>query len=166
MYALAALGYALIYNASGVVNFAQGEFIMAGAMLASALVLMGFPLPLAFLIAVVVAILAGLAMEKFAIQPAKNSPIVSLLIITLGVGSVIRGFVGYFPRQRQSYSTGVFGGEADFHCRRNHFASDSMGGGHNSRCGFDNRLVLREDNAGQGRDSDSSQQVGSPTCRN
>ena len=58
--------------------------------------LQGVSLPVAFPVAVVVTVFAGLAMEKFAIQPAKNSPIVSLLIITLGVGSVIRGLVQIF----------------------------------------------------------------------
>ena len=91
MYSLAALGYALIFNASGIINFAQGEFVMLGAMLAAVLVLVGFSLPLAFLVAVLVAVLAGLATERFVIQPAENYPIMTLLIITLGVGSVIRG---------------------------------------------------------------------------
>ncbi len=96
MYGLAALGYALIFNASGIINFAQGEFIMLGAMLAAVLVLVGFSLPLAFLVAVLVAVLAGLATERFVIQPAENYPIMTLLIITLGVGSVIRGLVQIF----------------------------------------------------------------------
>src|SRR5436190_890916 len=48
MYALAALGYALIYNASHIVNFAQGEFIMLGAMTAAAMVEAGSGLPLAW----------------------------------------------------------------------------------------------------------------------
>ena len=45
MYALAALGYSLIYNASGVINFAQGEFIMLGGMAAVFLTGAGVPLP-------------------------------------------------------------------------------------------------------------------------
>ena len=96
MYALGALGYALIYNASGVINFAQGEFVMLGAMSAANLMLAGLSEPLAILVAVLVAVLAGLATEKFAIEPAKDSPIITLIVITLGVGSVIRGLVQVF----------------------------------------------------------------------
>jgi len=51
-YALVALGFAIIYNASGVINFAQGEFVMAGGMSASFLVAAGVPLPLAVAVAV------------------------------------------------------------------------------------------------------------------
>ena len=46
-YALAALGFTLIYNASGVINFAQGEFIMLGGMLALMLIQVGVPLSIA-----------------------------------------------------------------------------------------------------------------------
>ena len=93
MYALAALGYTLVYNASHIVNFAQGEFIMLGAMTSAALVEAGLGLPLAVLIAIAVAVLAGAAMERFAIRPARGAPLVTLLIITLGVSLIIRGAV-------------------------------------------------------------------------
>ena len=93
MYALAALGYALIYNASHVVNFAQGEFIMLGAMVTAALVEAGVALPLAATTAVAVTVVAGLLMERFTIRPAREAPLVSLLIITLGVALIIRGAV-------------------------------------------------------------------------
>lgn len=93
IYALAALGYALIYNASHIVNFAQGEFIMLGAMTASALVEAGSGLPLAISLAIAVSVLAGVCMERFAIRPARGAPLVTLLIVTLGVALVIRGAV-------------------------------------------------------------------------
>lgn len=93
MYALAALGYALIYNASHIVNFAQGEFIMLGAMTASALVEAGTSLPVAISAAVVASVLAGAGMERLAVRPARGAPLVTLLIVTLGVALVIRGAV-------------------------------------------------------------------------
>jgi len=92
-YALAAVGYTLVYSASGMINFAQGEFIMLGAMSASALVAAGMPLLPALLIAIVFTTLVGIALAKLAIEPARNASIVSLIIITLGAGQVIRGAV-------------------------------------------------------------------------
>ena len=73
MYALAALGYALIYNASHIVNFAQGEFIMLGAMTATAFVEAGCGLPLAISLAIAISVLAGIGMERLAIRPARRS---------------------------------------------------------------------------------------------
>lgn len=93
MYALAALGYALIYNASHIVNFAQGEFIMLGAMAAAAMVEAGSGLPLAITVAVAASTLTGALMERLAIRPARGAPLITLLIITLGVALVIRGVI-------------------------------------------------------------------------
>ena len=92
-YALAAVGYTLVYSASGMINFAQGEFIMLGAMSASALVAAGVPLLPALIAAIAFTTLVGIALAKLAIEPARNASIVSLIIITLGAGQVIRGAV-------------------------------------------------------------------------
>ena len=59
MYALAAVGFSIIYSASGVINFAQGEFIMLGGMSAALLVQAGVPLPMAIALAVLVAAVAA-----------------------------------------------------------------------------------------------------------
>ena len=90
-YALVALGFAIIYNASGVINFAQGEFVMAGGMASAFLVAAGIPLPLAVIIAVAAGVAIGVALEKFAIEPARRAPIVTLIIITIGASIAIRG---------------------------------------------------------------------------
>jgi branched-chain amino acid transport system permease protein len=92
-YALAALGYTLVYNASGMINFAQGEFIMLGAMTASALVAGGVPLLGAIALAILFTTLVGVVMAKFAVAPARTTSMTSLIIITLGAGQVIRGAV-------------------------------------------------------------------------
>lgn len=91
-YALAALGFSLIYNASGVINFAQGEFIMLGGMAAAAMVGAGLPLPLAAVLALVIVAILGLIVEKLAIEPARDAEVVSLIIITIGVSMILRGF--------------------------------------------------------------------------
>lgn len=92
-YALAALGFTIIYNTSGVINFAQGEFIMLGGMLAALLAGAGIPLPLAIVIAVVATAAIGLLMEKVVIEPAQNAQVVTLIIITIGASLTIRGLV-------------------------------------------------------------------------
>src|SRR5512134_1298001 len=91
IYALVALGFAIIYNASHVINFAQGEFVMIGGMATAAFVQSGLPLAPAALLAVGGAMLVGLALEKFAVEPARGAPVVTLIIITIGASILLRG---------------------------------------------------------------------------
>jgi branched-chain amino acid transport system permease protein len=91
VYALVALGFTLIYNASGVVNFAQGEFVMLGGMVTVFISAAGVPLPLAALIAVCVAVVIGLLLHRFAIEPARGASAVTLIIITIGASILLRG---------------------------------------------------------------------------
>ncbi|MDO8320984.1 MAG: branched-chain amino acid ABC transporter permease, partial [Rhodoferax sp.] len=83
-YALAALGFTLIYNASNVINFAQGEFIMLGGMLAVFFTQGGLPMPVALALAILVPALVGVIVEKLAIEPVKGAESVTLIIITIG----------------------------------------------------------------------------------
>ena len=92
-YALAALGFTIIYNTSGVINFAQGEFIMLGGMLSAAALAFGLPLYLAIALAVIATGLVGLIVEKLVIEPAKNTDVIGLIIITIGASLAIRGCV-------------------------------------------------------------------------
>jgi len=64
IYALVALGFTLIYNASDIINFAQGEFVMLGGMTTVFMAMAGIPLPLAALIAIAVTTGVGLAQPK------------------------------------------------------------------------------------------------------
>nr|CAD6603362.1 branched-chain amino acid ABC transporter permease [Rhizobium sp. Khangiran2] len=91
VYALVALGFTLIYNASDVVNFAQGEFVMLGGMITWFAYAAGLPLPLAALIAIVATAALGIAINKLAIEPARGAPVVSLIIITIGASIFIQG---------------------------------------------------------------------------
>ncbi len=91
IYALVALGFSIIYNASDVVNFAQGEFVMIGAMSAIFLMKAGLSYPFAALLAIAITAGVGLALEKFAIEPAKNATVVSTIIITIGASIFLRG---------------------------------------------------------------------------
>lgn len=92
-YALAALGFTIIYNASNVINFAQGEFIMLGGMLAVFFTQGGLPMPLALALAILLPSLVGVVVEKLAIEPVKGAESVTLIIITIGASLVIRGLV-------------------------------------------------------------------------
>ncbi len=91
IYALVALGFTLIYNASDVINFAQGEFVMLGGMVTVFLTAAGVPLPLAALLAIAAAIVVGLALHRLAIEPARGASAVTLIIITIGASILLRG---------------------------------------------------------------------------
>ncbi|MBN9528914.1 MAG: branched-chain amino acid ABC transporter permease [Alphaproteobacteria bacterium] len=93
IYALVGIGFALIYNASHVINFAQGEFVMIGGMATVALIDLGVPLLPAALVAIAIAALVGVALEKLAIEPARNAGVVTLIIITIGASILVRGVV-------------------------------------------------------------------------
>jgi branched-chain amino acid transport system permease protein len=91
VYALIALGFTLIYNSSDVINFAQGEFVMLGGMTTVFLSLAGLPVPLAAVAAVAVTVAAGLALHRFAIEPARHAGAVTLIMITIGASIFLRG---------------------------------------------------------------------------
>ena len=110
-YALAALGFTLIYNASNVINFAQGEFIMLGGMLAVLFTQAGLPLPVALMLAIIVPAIVGVLIEKLAIEPVKGAETVTLIIITIGASLVIRGLVAVFLG-KNTHSLPPFSGDA------------------------------------------------------
>jgi branched-chain amino acid transport system permease protein len=91
VYALVALGFTLIYNASGIINFAQGEFAMLGGMTTVFLALAGIALPIAAVLAVVITVLVGLLLHRFAIEPARGADAVTLIMITIGASIFLRG---------------------------------------------------------------------------
>lgn len=93
IYGLVALGFTLIFNASDVINFAQGEFVMLGGMITVSGVAAGLPLPVAGILAVAVAVAAGLLLDRLAIRPARGAGAIELIIITIGAALVIRGLV-------------------------------------------------------------------------
>jgi branched-chain amino acid transport system permease protein len=85
------LGFVAIYNVTGIINFAQGEFAMLGAMLMVSLQPLGLPLPLAFPLAVLGVVIFGAVLERVAIHPARQASPVTLIIITIGADIAIRG---------------------------------------------------------------------------
>ena len=91
VYALVALGFTIIYNASDVVNFAQGEFVMIGGMATVFLTALGVPVPLAVVLAILGAVVVGLLLHRLAIEPARGASSVTLIIITIGASIFLRG---------------------------------------------------------------------------
>lgn len=110
IYALIALGFTLIYNASDVINFAQGDFVMIGGMATVFLMSAGLALPLAALIAVVASVAVGLLLHRFAIEPARGASPVTLIMITIGASIFIKG-VAQIVFDKQFHSLPAFSGD-------------------------------------------------------
>ena len=97
VYALVAIGFTIIFNVTGIINFAQGEFVMLGGMVSYWLLkVMALPAPAAFLLAIAATAGIGFLLERWAIRPARNSPVISLIIITIGASILIRGIAAQF----------------------------------------------------------------------
>ncbi len=91
IYGMTAIGFTLIYNATGVVNFAQGEFVTYGALIAISLVAAKLPVIAAVILAALAVMLLGALLERFAIRPARNASVITLIIITIGASMLLRG---------------------------------------------------------------------------
>lgn len=95
VYALVALGFVLIYKATEVSNFAQGELMMVGAYIHFSLVsFLGFHPVLALPLTLVLAGLVGGAIERIVIHPLADEPPFVLVTVTIGLGIVLRAITG------------------------------------------------------------------------
>jgi len=89
IYAIVAIGFNIIYNATGIINFAQGEFVMLGGMLAISL--LGFmPLPAAIGVAVLLTMLFGALLEICFIRWLESPGVLRMIIITIGLSILTR----------------------------------------------------------------------------
>lgn len=91
IYALIAIGFVTIYNVTGVLNFAQGEFAMFGAMICISFVGFGMPLFVAVVLSVAIVTVIGTLFERVAIHPARHSSVPTMIIITIGAAMAFRG---------------------------------------------------------------------------
>jgi branched-chain amino acid transport system permease protein len=92
--ALAALGFVLIYKSSDVINFAQGEFLLVGAYLTYAFVAQfGLFWPLGVLVTLALAVVLGVLVERFVLRPMIGEPIISVIMVTIGLSSVMKAIV-------------------------------------------------------------------------
>ncbi|UVM41338.1 branched-chain amino acid ABC transporter permease [Pseudomonas sp. B21-017] len=91
MYALVAIGFVLIYKASGVFNFAQGAMVLFSALTFVSLLERGVPFWLAFVISLAAMVLLALAVERVVLRPLVNRSPITLFMATLGLSYVIEG---------------------------------------------------------------------------
>ncbi|MDP1653615.1 MAG: branched-chain amino acid ABC transporter permease [Rhodocyclaceae bacterium] len=97
VYALVALGFVLIWKATEVVNFAQGELMMLGGFVGLGLVTLGWPWPLALAGAALLCALFGLLAERAVLRPLLGQPHIPIVMTTLGLGFMLKGAVTMAP---------------------------------------------------------------------
>jgi branched-chain amino acid transport system permease protein len=92
--ALVALGFVLIYKASDVINFAQGEFLLVGAYVAFGLIAeIGLPWSVGVALTLVLAVILGVLIERLVLRPLIGEPIISVIMVTIGLSSLLRAGV-------------------------------------------------------------------------
>ena len=95
VYALIALGFVLIFKATDVVNFAQGEFVMVSGFISYTLLIRGgLPYWLVLVLTVVASGFVGVALERVVVRPIMDAPIFSIVIATIGASTVLRSSAG------------------------------------------------------------------------
>ena len=95
VYGLIALGFVMIYKATEMLNFAQGDMMMLGAFVAFTFVnLAGLPLFVGFLITLVVMVGFGMGLERTVIRPMIGEPPFAVLMLTIGLGFILRAVAG------------------------------------------------------------------------
>ena len=96
MYALVALGFVLIYKASGVFNFAQGGMVFFAALTFVSLLERGWPFWLALVVTLAIMVLLGIATERLVLRPLVNQPPITLFMATIGLTFVLEGLSQLF----------------------------------------------------------------------
>jgi branched-chain amino acid transport system permease protein len=96
IFASVALALVLIYRAMGIINFAQGELAMFTTYIAWQLTQTGMPMLLAFALAVLIAFIGGVALERIVVRPVERAPQLTVVIVTLGLFTVFNGLAGWF----------------------------------------------------------------------
>ena len=117
IFASLALALVLIYNAMGLVNFAQGEMAMVATFVAFALINSGMSYWIVFPVTLVLAFGGGIVIQRVVIRPVERAPVLTLVIITLGLATLLNGLAGFvfgyglhsFPSPFPAQSADVFG---------------------------------------------------------
>ncbi|MBX3658480.1 MAG: branched-chain amino acid ABC transporter permease [Ramlibacter sp.] len=95
IYASVALALVMIYQATHLVNFAQGEIAMFATYLAWTLIQAGMPYWGAFFLTVLIAFVGGVVLERVVIQPVENAPILSVVIVFIGLLVIFNSVAGW-----------------------------------------------------------------------
>ena len=95
MYSLVAIGFVLIYKASGVFNFAQGSMVLAAALTFVSINEMGVSFWMSVGITLLVMVLLGILIERIALRPLVNASLITLFMATVGLSSIIEGLTQF-----------------------------------------------------------------------
>ncbi len=105
IYALSALGFVLIYKSSRVLNIAHGQIIAAGAFITYALtVWAGISIYISFLLSVVITFFLAMSVERVFLRRLIGEPIISVIMVTIGLMSIIDGLVYLTPFGTENFS--------------------------------------------------------------
>ncbi len=105
IYALSGLGFVLIYKSSRVLNIAHGQIIAAGAFITYALtVWAGIPIYLSFLMSLVITFFLAMSVERIFLRRLIGEPIISVIMVTIGLMSIIDGLVYLTPFGSENFS--------------------------------------------------------------
>ncbi len=108
IYALTALGFNIIHNVTGIINFAQGDFVVWGGLLMVMFArFFGFPLPVAFFSVVGVMVFIGAFIYYFNIRPIKKPSILTMIMVTIAVSIILQG-VAMFIWGKEPYALPSF----------------------------------------------------------
>ncbi len=92
IYALIALGFSVVHNSMGIVNFTQVDFVSLGGMLMfSALLTLGLPMVPGLLLAIAGVALVAMVVERFGLRPARSHNELVLIFLTIGISIILRG---------------------------------------------------------------------------
>jgi branched-chain amino acid transport system permease protein len=122
IFASLALALVLIYNAMGLVNFAQGEMAMFATFVAFTLIDRGVSYWIAFPLTLVAAFVGGIVIQRIVIRPVERAPILTLVIVTLGLATLLNGLAGFifgyvprsFPSPFSAQTVDILGAPASY----------------------------------------------------
>ena len=109
IYALAALGMVLIYKSSKVLNIAHGQIIAAGAFITYFLtVTVGVPIFFSFIASMIITFFLAMSVERIFLRRLIGEPIISVIMVTIGLGSILDGLIYLTPFGSENFSFPVF----------------------------------------------------------
>jgi branched-chain amino acid transport system permease protein len=122
IFASLALALVLIYNAMGLVNFAQGEMAMFATFLALVLIDHGVSYWIAFPLTLAIAFAGGVVIQRVVIRPVERAPVLTLVIVTLGLATLVNGMAGFlfgyvprsFPSPFSAQTVNILGALASY----------------------------------------------------
>jgi branched-chain amino acid transport system permease protein len=122
IFASLALALVLIYNAMGLVNFAQGEMALFATYIAFTLIDRGVSYWIAFPLTLVAAFAGGIVIQRIVIRPVERAPILTLVIVTLGLATLVNGLAGFifgyvprsFPSPFSAQTVDILGAPASY----------------------------------------------------